>query len=109
MKKIFAFLLLLVSCLLSTFNSQLSTLSAQTAGIMIHGVVQDEFETLMGCNVLEIDNSNRIVAATQTDINGNFSFRIVDPKHKLKFTYVGYETQIIPIKGTNYNITTRSR
>ena len=72
---------------------------------MIHGVVQDEIETLMGCNVLEIDASNRIVAATTTDINGNFSFRIVDPKHKLKFSFVGYETQIIPIKGTSYKIT----
>lgn len=79
--------------------------SAQTAGTMIHGVVQDEFETLMGCNVLEVDASNRIVAATQTDINGNFSFRIVDPRHKLKFSYVGYETQVIPIKGTSYKIT----
>jgi len=78
---------------------------AQTAGTMIHGVVQDEIETLMGCNVLEIDASNRIVAATTTDINGNFSFRIVDPKHKLKFSFVGYETQIIPIKGTSYKIT----
>jgi hypothetical protein len=78
---------------------------AQTAGTMIHGVVQDEIETLMGCNVLEIDASNRIVAATTTDINGNFSFRIVDPKHNLEFSFVGYETQIIPIKGTSYKIT----
>ena len=99
MKKIFAFLLL-VSCQLSIVN-----VMAQTAGTMIHGVVQDEIETLMGCNVLEIDASNRIVAATTTDINGNFSFRIVDPKHKLKFSFVGYETQIIPIKGTSYKIT----
>lgn len=99
MKKIFAFLLL-VSCQLSIVN-----VIAQTAGTMIHGVVQDEIETLMGCNVLEIDASNRIVAATTTDINGNFSFRIVDPKHKLKFSFVGYETQIIPIKGTSYKIT----
>ena len=99
MKKIFAFLLL-VSCQLSIVKCL-----AQTAGTMIHGVVQDEIETLMGCNVLEIDASNRIVAATTTDINGNFSFRIVDPKHKLKFSFVGYETQIIPIKGTSYKIT----
>ena len=99
MKKIFAFLLL-VSCHLSIVKCL-----AQTAGTMIHGVVQDEIETVMGCNVLEIDASNRVVAATQTDINGNFSFRIVDPKHKLKFSYVGYETQIIPIKGTSYKIT----
>ncbi len=101
MKKIFA-LLFLISC-------QFTTVYAQTAGTMIHGVVQDDIETLMGCNVLEIDNSNRIVAATQTDINGNFSFRIVDPKHKLKITFVGYETQIIPIRGTSYQITLKEK
>ncbi len=82
-----------------------SIVSAQTAGTMIHGVVQDEYDVLIGCNVLEIDASNRIVAATLTDVNGNFSFRIVDPKHKLKISYVGCETKILPIKGTNYKIT----
>ena len=43
-----------------------------------------------------------------TDINGNFSFRIVDPKHRLKISYVGYATQLIPIKGTRYNIKLKS-
>lgn len=82
--------------------------SAQTAGTMIHGVVQDDIDPLMACNVVEIDNANRIVAHAVTDINGNFSFRIVDPKHKLKISYVGYATQIIPIKGTTYKITLKS-
>lgn len=81
---------------------------AQTAGTMIHGVVRDDIDPLMACNVVEIDNANRIVAHAVTDINGNFSFRIVDPKHKLKISYVGYATQIIPIKGTTYKITMKS-
>ena len=82
--------------------------SAQTAGTMIHGTVADEIEPLMMCNVVEIDNANRIVAHTQTDINGNFSFRIVDPKHKLRISYIGYTTQTIPIKGTSYKIVMKS-
>ena len=77
---------------------------AQTPGTMIHGTVSDEIEPLMMCNVVEIDEANRIVAHGQTDMNGNFSFRIVNPKHRLKISYVGYKTQIIPIKGTSYNI-----
>ena len=72
---------------------------AQAPGTMIHGVVRDDIEPLMMCNVVEIDEANRIVAHGQTDLNGNFSFRIVNPKHKLKISYVGYKTQIIPIKG----------
>ena len=82
--------------------------SAQTAGTMIHGVVRDDLDALMACNVVEIDKANRIVAHAVTDINGNFSFRIVDPKNRLKISYVGYETQIIPIKGTTYKITMKS-
>ncbi|MBQ7513802.1 MAG: SusC/RagA family TonB-linked outer membrane protein [Prevotella sp.] len=82
--------------------------SAQTAGTMIHGVVMDDIDALMACNVVEIDNANRIVAHAVTDINGNFAFRIVDPKHRLKISYVGYATQIIPIKGTSYKIVMKS-
>lgn len=77
---------------------------AQSAGTMIHGTVQDDIEGLMGCNVVEIDANNRIVAHAVTDINGNFAFKIVNPKNKIKISYVGYKTQIIPIKGTTYKI-----
>ena len=81
---------------------------AQAPGTMISGTVSDEIEPLMMVNVVEVDEANRIVAHGVTDINGNFSFRIVDPKHRLKISYVGYATQIIPIKGTRYNIMLKS-
>ena len=81
---------------------------AQAPGTMISGTVSDDIEPLMMVNVVEVDEANRIVAHGVTDINGNFSFRIVDPKHRLKISYVGYATQIIPIKGTRYNITLKS-
>lgn len=81
---------------------------AQTAGTMIRGVVEDDIDPLMACNVVEIDNANRIVAHAVTDINGNFAFRIVNPKDRLKISYVGYATQIIPIKGTTYRIHMKS-
>lgn len=77
---------------------------AQAPGTMISGTVSDEIEPLMMVNVVEIDAANRIVAHAVTDINGNFSFRIKDPKNRIKVSYVGYTTQIIPIKGVRYNI-----
>ncbi|MBQ0022624.1 MAG: SusC/RagA family TonB-linked outer membrane protein [Prevotellaceae bacterium] len=80
------------------------SMSAQKAGDLIRGRVSDDIDALMACNVVEIDNANRIVAHAVTDVNGNFSFRIVDPKHKLRISYIGYATQIIPIKGLVYNI-----
>lgn len=78
--------------------------SAQTAGTMIRGTVSDSFGELMGCNVVEIDKNNRIVAHAVTDINGNFAFKIVNPKDRLQISYVGCKTKVIAIKGTTYKI-----
>ncbi len=90
MKKILSILMLLVCCTL--------TLSAQVkAGDIISGQVWDDFDPLMMCNVVEIDHNNRIVAHGVTDINGNFSFKIVNPKDKIRISYVGCETITLPI------------
>jgi len=93
-----------VVCLLVAFAMSSSLAMAQTAGTMVSGVVSDDLGPLMMVNVVEIDEANRIVANAVTDINGNFSFRIVNPKHKIRFSYVGYSTQTVAIKGTRYNI-----
>lgn len=77
---------------------------AQQAGDVITGTVSDSMGPLMMANVIELDETNRIVSSATTDINGNFSFKIKDPKNRLKFTFVGNEPMIIPIKGTTYNI-----
>ena len=90
MKKILSILMLFVCCTL--------TLSAQVkAGDVISGQVWDDFDPLMMCNVVEIDHNNRIVAHGVTDINGNFSFKIVSPKDKIRISYIGCQTVTLPI------------
>ena len=74
------------------------------AGDVISGNVYDDMGGLMMCNVVERDASNRIVAHGTTDMNGNFSFRIVNPKNKLYISYVGYETVVLPINRKVYKI-----
>ena len=81
-----------------------STSFAQHAGQIISGTVSDAMGPVMMANVVEIDASNRIVSSTQTDINGNFSFKIKDPKHKLRFSFVGCKTKTLPIKDEEYNV-----
>lgn len=82
--------MLLVLCLtLSTF--------AMAQGVRISGIVDSPEGPVMMCNVVEIDANNRIVSAAQTDFNGNFSMSIKNAKNKLKVSYIGYKTQIIPI------------
>lgn len=48
-------------------------------------------------NVVERDANNRIVEATVTDMNGNFSMVVKNPKDHLVISYIGYKTVNIPI------------
>ena len=77
---------------------------AQQAGDIISGTITDEMGPVMMANVVEIDASNRIVASTTTDMNGNFSFKLKNPKDKLRVTFVGYKTVTLPFNKTKFNV-----
>ena len=66
-------------------------------GKVISGMVEDVMGPIMMANVVERDANNRIVNATQTDMMGNFSMEIKNPKNKLVFSYVGSKTKIVTI------------
>ena len=91
--------LIVIGCQFSIINS-----FAQSAGDIISGTVSDAFGPVMMANVTEIDAANRIVAAGTTDMNGNFSFKIKNPKDRLKISYVGLKTVILPINKTHFKI-----
>ena len=72
---------------------------------VISGTVEDSMGPIMLANVVERDANNRIVSATQTDMMGNFSMEIKNPKNKLVFSYVGNKTKIVNIGNqTTFNI-----
>jgi len=52
---------------------------------------------VMLANVVERDANNRIVEAAVTDMNGNFSMVVKNPKDHLVISYIGYKTVNIPI------------
>ena len=64
---------------------------------VISGSVEDAMGPVMMANVVERDANNRIISATQTDMMGNFSMEIKNPKNKLVVSYVGSKTKIITI------------
>ena len=82
-----------------------SLLFAQKAGDVISGVIEDSMGPVMAVNVIEVDATGRIVAHSITDMNGEFSFRLVNPKDRLKASYVGYETIDLPFNKTYFEIT----
>ena len=79
-------------------------LYAQKAGDIISGVVEDNEGPMMMVNVVEKDEADRIVSYAITDMEGNFSFRLGNPKNRIQVTYVGYETVDIPIDKTYFTI-----
>ena len=93
-----------LSIIIFSFFSFLMTAHAQKAGDVISGTVTDDFGPVMRANVVELDASNRIVAAAVTDMSGNFSFRLKNPKDKLSISYVGYKKVMLPFNKTHFNI-----
>ena len=91
--------LIIINCQLSIVN-----LYAQKAGDIISGTVTDNLGPVMMANVVELDAANRIVASAVTDMSGNFSFKLKNPKDKLRVTYVGYKTVTLPFNKTKFNI-----
>jgi len=91
-------------CFVATLFIVTGTAFGQKAGQIIRGSVHDQEGPMMMVNVVEIDAANRIVAACVTDFNGNFSFKLVNPKDKIKISFVGCQTQILPINNTVYKI-----
>ena len=70
---------------------------AAAQGVRISGTLSDADGPIMMGNVVEVDANNRIVSATQTDFNGNFSMTVKSTKNKLKFSYVGDKEKVMAI------------
>ncbi|MBR1448582.1 MAG: SusC/RagA family TonB-linked outer membrane protein [Prevotella sp.] len=91
-----------LSILLFSFFNFLIAANAQSAGDIISGTVSDAYGPVIMANVVEVDAANRIVASAVTDMNGNFSFKLKNPKDKLRISYVGCKTQTLAINKTKF-------
>lgn len=86
----------------------LMTIGASAQITAVHGTVSDEFGEITGASVCEIDGTGRIIEATVTDLNGNFSMKIRNTKDKIRFSYVGCKSQTLPIDRDEYAVTLKS-
>ncbi len=77
---------------------------AVKAGDIITGMVVDVSDNapLMRVNIYEMDSRDRIRAASITDMNGEFSFKLVDPNDRLSVSFDGYFTEEQEIKSVNF-------
>ena len=77
---------------------------AVKAGDIIKGMVVDVSDNapLMRVNIYEMDSRDRIRAASITDMNGEVSFKLVDPDDRLSVSFDGYFTEEQEIKSVNF-------
>ena len=67
----------------------------------ISGHVWSELDgPVIMANVVELDKTNRVVSATQTDASGNFTLSIKNKANTLQVSYIGYATTKMPIGET---------
>ena len=82
--------------------------NAQTPITSVHGSVSDDMGSLMGATVCEIDGNGRIIESTITDLNGNFTMRVRNPKDRIRFSYVGMKTITQAINKTTFKVMMQS-
>ena len=91
---------------LLTCAMSLCSIAAMAQDItQVHGTVSDDLGPLMGATVCEIDGTGRIIESAITDMNGNFTMKVKNPKDKLRISYVGLKTQTFKLDKTTYNVT----
>ena len=75
------------------------------AGDKISGTVRDAVGPLMGASIREFDEFNRIVATAVADVDGNFTLKVVNPKYKIRISYVGMKDKTIDITSNKIEVT----
>ena len=74
------------------------------AGDTISGIVTDSVSPLMAVYVTELDSADRVVAYAYTDLKGEFSFRLVNLKDRIQFSFYRKERIILPIDKAYFEI-----
>lgn len=77
---------------------------AQKAGDVIRGVVSDDEGPMIQAIVVEKNRAGAIVAATTTDLEGQFSLKLQNSSDRIVFTYVGYQTVELPIDTLYFDV-----
>ena len=82
-----------------------SAMGQVKAGDVIKGNVVDETgKPMQMVMISELNENQRIVAHAASDVNGDFSLKIIDPAHILQIAYINYETQKVKITGSPMKI-----
>jgi hypothetical protein len=82
--------------------SELSVFSQAPSVLKGKVVDKNTGEALIGVTVIEVNDLNRTLNGTVTDLNGNFSLRLNNPDTRIKVSYVGFKTQEFAVSGQSF-------
>lgn len=86
--------------LLTTIMLPLRSIAQTTNQVFIvQGEVTSKTDglALIGVNVSEIDDNNRVVNGTITDFNGQYVLKVKSPNNRLIVSYIGFNRQTVKI------------
>ncbi len=73
------------------FSSILNNVSAQE--VSVQGKITDpDNKPIHGVTVAEVDADGRTIKADRTDVDGNFSLKVLNTKHKLSISHISFKT-----------------
>lgn len=68
-------------------------IKAQGQGVTVQGKITDaDNKPVHGVTVAEVDAEGRTIKATRTDIDGNFSLKIINTSHKLSISHISFKS-----------------
>ncbi len=84
--------------LLILITMSLGTLQAQH---IVRGKVSDELGGILGATVVELDENERVLQGTITDMDGNYTIKVSSANVKIKFSFIGYKSVVEQVNGRN--------
>jgi TonB-linked SusC/RagA family outer membrane protein len=94
MKKYFVQLI----CSFCLVAASFITGNAQTPSITVQGKITDgDKKPIHGATVSEVDEEGRTIKADRTDVDGNFSLKVTNKKHKLSISHISFKTIVVNI------------
>ena len=82
----------------------LNVVKGEKPVMTIRGTVSDANGPLIGAGIEEVDEYNRPIERTVTDVNGHFTLGVTNKKHKIRVRYIGMETVKLKITKKKYHI-----
>ncbi len=72
--------------------------------VILKGKVTDKATGggLIGVTVIEVNDQNRTLNGTVTDVNGNFALKLSGPDALIKISYIGYRSEQLKISGLTF-------